>query len=374
MSRSNQALRRAGRRGPDGFTLVELLVVIGIIGVLIGLLLPAVQVAREAARKITCRNNLKQIALALHSYEGTNKALPGGFTHWVTSAGAKSTDNWSPFVVLLPFLEQEDVYDSIAAAKSSSYSRDAVPTFLCPSDWGRTLIQQSVSGYPSHNYGFNVGDHPSFSGSASAGATTNKMRGLFANSEYRMPFKNISDGLTRTIMVSESRRPQITSANPAGFGSARDISSNDYAVNGPAAMEYTKRSDPAGCFEIWLGDKFKVDSALQLIGGVKSPGGTWVRGYFMSYWAFNTILAPNGPSCGSENVGIFTARSFHLGGVNAAMADGAVRFISENIDAGDRAASLTSGMRLSTYADTPYGVWGRLGCRSDGQVVSVDSL
>ena len=104
----------------------------------------------------------------------------------------------------------------------------------------------------------------------------------------------------------------------------------------------------------------------------RSPGSCWTWGR-SNYWNFNTVLAPNGPSCaaGGAATGILTARSWHFGGINVATADGAVRFISENIDAGNRSGteqqSITGGVG-------PYGVWGQLGCRGDKQTVSLGDL
>ncbi len=357
-------------RAVSGFTLVELLVVIAIIGTLVGLLLPAVQQAREAARLATCATNAKQIALAMHNYESANKSLPPGHTYINGSAGTA----WAPFVVLLPFLEAQRTYDTIFTAKSITLNSDPVPTFLCPSDPGRTLNQQrGSSGYSSMNYAFNIGDSYAFTGDNIA--RESQWRGLFTNSSRKLKLKDITDGLSTTVMLSEVRRPQVngspTSTNPEGFGTCNDCDTF-HPANGPAAQCTTHNlTAPSNCFSAWEGMRFRVDSTVRLYGAHRSSGGTWLWGDKLVTWGFFTVLAPNGPSCGQNDIGIITARGYHSGGVNAAMVDGAVRFISENIDAGDR----TQGeLRRLSAGVGPYGVWGRLGCRGDGRTVPIGDL
>jgi prepilin-type N-terminal cleavage/methylation domain-containing protein len=136
-----------------GFTLVELLVVIAIIGTLVGLLLPAVQAVRESARRSSCSNNMKQIALALQNYHDARKCLPSGQTTSGPTAGKRA--GW--FVYLLPFVEYEDVYAKInwsTIAFFSSCSSSPVPVVWCPSDpYSRTAKPRGIYG----NYSGNVG-------------------------------------------------------------------------------------------------------------------------------------------------------------------------------------------------------------------------
>src|SRR5262245_40457242 len=118
-----------------GFTLVELLVVIAIIGVLIGLLLPAVQKVREAATRLKCKNNLKQIGLALHNYESTQKRFPAC---GIYPQAATANDNWSVHAHILPYIEQANLYQQVdftlAANVQDTVTRQRIPIYVCPSE------------------------------------------------------------------------------------------------------------------------------------------------------------------------------------------------------------------------------------------------
>ncbi len=341
-----------------GFTLVELLVVIAIIGVLIGLLLPAVQAARESARRITCTNRMKQLALAMHSHVDAYKVLPAGGR---TSApwSAYGGNGASPYCQLLPFIEQEGLFQRI----QSNYegSNRVVADFKCPSDFARL----DETGRPSSNYAFNRGD--SFSG----GYETTQIRGVFSESNHRLAMKDITDGLSNTIAVSEILRPILSGGvmQPPGMASCStcDNPAIHPTANGPAASTTNNAGSPNACFTSWLGDKFIENGTIALLGASRSPGSHWCWGRG-NYWAFTTVLAPNGPSCTGNGPGtaILTPRSYHGGGVNAAMMDGAVRFISQNIEAGNRSGA---ERRFLSDGVGPYGLWGRLGCRADGQPI-----
>jgi len=225
--------RLEGRR--FGFTLVELLVVIAIIGILIALLLPAVQAAREAARKSQCANNLKQIGLALQMYEGTYKQLPiGGQGGWSDAIAWTVPEIWSFPAVgwpvrILPFLEQKPIYDQLDFRDQWAYDRivndgqparvHQFPVYKCPTDpfWGSP-------GY------YAIG---SYSGSLGAGATVSAdsncnqwyiynqvlqsgwnadhgnqadprfLSGVFTRMGYGAKFAEVTDGLSQTIFVGE---------------------------------------------------------------------------------------------------------------------------------------------------------------------------
>jgi prepilin-type N-terminal cleavage/methylation domain-containing protein len=349
--------RRLGISMP-GFTLVELLVVIAIIGTLVGLLLPAVQTARESARRIACTNRMKQIVLAMHSHVDAYKVLP---------AGARSSAPWSayggngasPYCQLLPFIEQVGLYQRIQS--NFEGANRVVGDFKCPSDFARL----DESGKPSSNFAFNRGD------SYSGGYETTQIRGIISESNHRLATKDITDGLSNTIAVSEILRP-ITNGGvmqPPGMAicSTCDTPATWATANGPSASTTNHAGNPNACFTSWLGNKFVENGTIALLGAYRSPGShwNWGRGNF---WAFTTVLAPNGPTCAGNGPGtaILTPRSYHGFGVNAAMMDGAVRFVSQNIEAGSNAG--TQRTRISDGAG-PYGVWGRLGCRGDGQSI-----
>jgi prepilin-type N-terminal cleavage/methylation domain-containing protein/prepilin-type processing-associated H-X9-DG protein len=351
--RVNRSLDR--RECAKGFTLVELLVVIAIIGVLIGLLLPAVQAARESARRVSCSNRMKQLVLGMHSHVDAYQVLP---------AGARNSAPWSayggngasPYCQLLPFVEQEGLFQRIQSSFEGS-GRE-VDDFKCPSDFAR--LQHG--GRPSSNYAFNRGD--SFSG----GYETTQIRGIISESNHRLAMKDITDGLSNTIAVSEILRPILDTIQPSGMAvcTTCDGGINGQA-NGRSATTTNNAGDANACFTSWLGDRFIENGTIALLGAYRSPGSHWCWGRG-NYWAFTTVLAPNGPSCTGNGPGtaILTPRSYHGGGVNAAMMDGAVRFISQNVEAGNR-----SGTQLTLLSQGvgPYGVWGRLGCRGDGRPI-----
>src|SRR5258708_2555504 len=130
-------LKKGSRRG---FTLIELLVVIAVIGVLVGLLLPAVQQAREAARRMSCRNNLKQIGLALHNYHGSHNVFPPGYVSNFDASGTDTGPGWGWAAMILPQMEQRPLFDAvnfntpIEAPSNQTNRLGVVGGFLCPSD------------------------------------------------------------------------------------------------------------------------------------------------------------------------------------------------------------------------------------------------
>jgi len=176
----------------SGFTLVELLVVIAIIGVLVALLLPAVQAAREAARRSSCSNNLKQIGLACHNYHDTYNTMPPGNIR----VGATAADNLHAWGVhILPFVEENNVYEQMSGEMGSSVSNannaggGLLDVYLCPSS---TLPDSSNSGYGRSNYCGNGGD----------AVSNGDNKGIFwENSRCR--FRDITDGTSNTILVGE---------------------------------------------------------------------------------------------------------------------------------------------------------------------------
>ncbi len=366
--------RRSPHRGygpvATGFTLVELLAVVAIIGVLVGLLLPAVQSARETARLATCAHRMKQLVLGIHTHADARKVLPAGA--WNVPAG---TTTWaaSPYIQLLPFVEQNDLYTLIysgshSANASSTRPRNA-PEFNCPSD---ATVYPSTLRHPS-NFVFSKGDtftQPGRTSGVDNPYETSDMRGLFTVSSYRLALKDVLDGLSSTIVLSEVVRPSLngTTAPSSGMAACSQCDQTSWnTVNNFGATAGPLSAST--CFAKWRGSKFVEDNTVSLLGGYRAPGMHWSSGN-QNHWSFCTVLAPNGPSCthGGNTFGeaIITPRSYHPNGVNAAMLDGAVRFIDAQIDAGNNAG--TEKTKLSQGVG-PYGVWGRLGCRGDGQSI-----
>ncbi|HXT57532.1 MAG TPA: DUF1559 domain-containing protein, partial [Pirellulales bacterium] len=205
-------MRRCTKR--TAFTLVELLVVIAIIGILIALLLPAVQAAREAARRSQCTNNLKQLGIALQNFEQMRKSLPTGTTSQTYAPDPTIPANfyrWSAFAHLTPFLEQTAVYNildlsvPLYGGPSQGYAvmpvnqkavQIVVPLFLCPSDNGRPVTNYLGVVFGPSNYAACMG-------SGANGGTEYNTDGIFyMNSDTK--FADISDGASATAAMSES--------------------------------------------------------------------------------------------------------------------------------------------------------------------------
>jgi len=221
-----------------GFTLVELLVVIAIIGVLVALLLPAVQMAREAARRSECSNHNKQIGLALHNYHDTFLQLPAG---WVATAGsprAEGTPGWGWAAGTLPFLEEENIQSQIvfelpiANGANQAARETEIHGFLCPSapgpeDFVLGGITVARSNYVGNFGSLEIEDAPS----AGDGV-------FYHNSKTR--FRDITDGLSNTFMVGE-RSSVIDHSTWVGVveggdeAMARVVASADHTPNDPAA-------------------------------------------------------------------------------------------------------------------------------------------
>lgn len=206
-----------------GFTLIELLVVIAIIAVLIGLLLPAVQKVREAAARMSCCNNLHQLALAMHSYHDANQAFPPAFAK-------PSNYGWTTW--LLPFVEQQTLYNGINPSNTTltlnAYTTLKLSVFVCPSDPGGN-INNYFGGYAKSNYV--VSEQVSDGGSA-------------------IPMSSITDGTSNTIMIGERDLQKQVGAVWAGRDSANSILSGVEAVIGrptwPLNTSYAGGSD-ASC-------------------------------------------------------------------------------------------------------------------------------
>jgi len=305
------ALRRRCVGRVRGFTLIEMLVVIAIIAILTGLLLPAVQSAREAARRARCSNNLKQIGLALHAYAGTWDAFPPAWIYIQFGNTPPVTALiLSPHSRLLPQLDQAALFNAINVSvpsggdgryevENATAVRQTLDVFLCPSDpFNRPAV------FGSNNYRVNMGlcrDCPL--SVETAGAFTIRDAGRLAG---------FTDGLSNTIAVSEK---------PVGSAD-RYSAFRDWLL-------VPDQDDENASGLVW------ATRCLQTAGfAIAQPelgsGRTWFHGE-VQYAAFYVLLPPNSrvPDCSSAyaaQAGLFTARSYHPGGVNTLMADGSVRW------------------------------------------------
>ncbi len=295
-------------RNRSAFTLVELLVVIAIIGVLVSLLLPAVQAAREAARRMSCRNNLKQLSLALHNYELSHRKFPPGRLPFPFV--------FSPQAQLLPYVEQGNVQNLLNfsnppltfgsfphAAANEAVAKTPLELFLCPSD----ALRVPGSDFGAVNYPASTGSGLVNNGSINAADGV-----IFAVST--IGFRDITDGTSQTIVFSES-----ILGNGSNSTGALPLDRVRQTIELTAGTPTTPAACAPGGSTLWSGQR----------------GSKWINGHFADT-LYNHFYPPNSetPDCnnGHHNYALTAARSFHPGGVNAALCDGSVQFVQESID------------------------------------------
>ncbi len=329
-----------------GFTLVELLVVIAIIGILVGLLLPAVQSAREAARRMQCGNNLKQITLAMHNYESAYQRLPANYT-----TGSGISGNFSVFAQMAAFYEQGNVLDLInfsrplhvgccpgqLVAPHDVAAATILPILSCPSeDFDRTYAVTSLSGrgptqaYAGTNYAMNTG-----TGVGVLYDTRLPTDGiLWINSD--LGFEGITDGLSQTAAFSEfllgvSRQVADEPLNDAlrvrtMMNVRCDFVDRSRRPSTAGFRDYVLPADPTR-----LESYTRASSLFRGWSGHRGAG--WINGreYWTGYSHYHRPASkvPDVQSCGW---GVFAARSNHPGGVHVARCDGSVSFTSEQVD------------------------------------------
>ncbi|MCG6158588.1 DUF1559 domain-containing protein [Rubinisphaera margarita] len=304
----------------SAFTLIELLVVIAIIAILVALLLPAVQQAREAARRSSCKNNLKQIGLAIHNYHDTHSAFPPGFVHeYGSTSGNDGTGddaarqgNWAWGAFILPYMEQPGLYDALNIGPSTcaesmgdparyDLMTQPVNTYLCPSDPNGGLCRASFR----DDAGNNMSPNPALSNYVAVNHHQNTRRantGLFGmNSRTR--FRDITDGTSSTLAIGE--RADRLRNGVRGFDASAGQQING-TLNSDAACLFCTR-------------------------GTRENSSFGIRDVFGS--GATSINGP--PSVDVGFVHSLSARGFsssHDGGAQFVLADGSVRFLSENLD------------------------------------------
>ncbi len=344
-----------------GFTLVELLVVIAIIGVLIALLLPAVQAAREAARRMTCTNKMKQVALALHNYHDVKGDFPAGGSHIGNTWNGTFSEwtGYTPFLMLMPFYEHAQVYQEATTGQNAGKDPSGVipwnvtqEALICPSD------TNAYRGEGFASLVYSLGDWPDKNNDSTVDVNN---RGPFARALKWNNISSLSDGTSNTIVFSEraisSRRNSLKGAyklSVSGIGN----SNTDLTAESGGGFDVT----PQSCMN-------ERDGKGYTTGNIKDDehfGTRWADGRGPS--SFSTILPPNGPSCSGAGVD-YDARmmvapsSYHSGGVNTAVGDGSIRFISDTINCGTITATTTT----VRSGPSPFGVWGALGTINGGE-------
>ena len=297
------------------FTLIELLVVIAIIGILMSLLLPAVQSVREAARRTQCGNNIRQMAIAAHNYESALGFLPPGSKRFNGVNNSISTH-----AHLLGYIEQSNLYDLVDFKVSYNHANNTtarnvqVLTYLCPSNVDQLPLGLGGRNNYYGNAGVNIlhsGIPDPDPGDPNYGMP--RSDGIFFN-ESRTKFADVLDGTSHTALFSE----RITGDGSNGISS---IESDTYQPG-----TYPSTPDEA------LADANAVDVTDLTKQGNSNVGATWLRSYHSTtrYWHVNT---PNGRSAMFPPGRIMTtASSHHPNGVQLARVDGSVKFIPETID------------------------------------------
>lgn len=385
-------MRQSRNETRRGFTLVELLVVIAIIGVMVGLLLPAVQAAREAARRMSCSNNFKQIGLGIHNYHAAYDMLPMHLGGTIASFWEQSI-----LVGLTPFVEQQALWEQISnplvsgtvtypamgpqprmTVGNHTPNRYApwlteVPGFRCPSDPGTGLPGQGRT-----NYLACIGDSSVITQGgvndagivdpAQVASARASCRGFFIP-RSRSRFRDVLDGLANTVAMGEV---------------ASDLGDNDVRTRGGlfGATPLGGVGSVVGCRPFrdpnrpgfWLA---AGPFAPEIAGGEDRRGLKWALARGL-HGGVTTISAPNAEVCmingQSFNEGILPPSSRHQGGVHVLMGDGAVKFITDSIEAGNQNSAMvgTAAGLLAPGSQSPFGLWGSLGTRAAKETITAD--
>lgn len=310
-----------------GYTLAEVLVAIGIIGLLIALLMPAVQHAREQSRRASCVNNLRQLSLAAHQYESANRAFPYTSTSWIDSSQRpwRRYYSFSPHATMLAFLEPAasghfdwNAHDDAAwtlnpqrsaSAANQRMAESFIGVFACPSD----TRQEGATSYRA-NMGVSIEIVPLW-----PGVEAIARRGAFVNGRS-VRASEFADGLSNTAFFSERVLGDFSMAKYTPF---RDVFARSSPVYGTAEAARRCRDEAS-----WTPpSEFSYS------------GSNWLFGGWLHSW-YNHVLLPNSsiPDCG-DGPGhtdggrvVMSARSMHPGGVHVSAADASVRFVSASID------------------------------------------
>jgi prepilin-type N-terminal cleavage/methylation domain-containing protein/prepilin-type processing-associated H-X9-DG protein len=340
-----------------GFTLIELLVVIAIIGVLVGLLLPAVQAAREAARRIRCVNNLKQVGLAVHNYHDAVGTLPLGCIVTFDRSGSPIFPGWGATARILPYLEDQNKFNacnfSLAneTPQNNTAMRFCTATFMCPSDArNQVVFIDGTQPRNNTNYGFNRGDWYVWGGAGAAPPPNSPFR---VNVSVRIAA--ITDGLSNTLFVAEvkTHQPYLLNCTGLRYAPVASTAVPSPGDNPASISQYTSCSGITAELRPDSGHSEWEDGNTSQAGFTTAwPPNKVTPGQFGASSVADTDLIAFREENGGPTFAAVTARSYHPGGVNVLFGDGSVRYVKGSIDGA---------------------AWRALGTISGGEPVSADA-
>lgn len=305
-----------------GFTLIELLIVIAIIGILVALLLPAVQFARETARNVQCKNNLKQIGVALHLYHGIHKVFPRGAYPVLGANNGWEAHGNAPFTMLLAYIEQQPLYDQwdfnggMLSSKCELAFKTRISLFMCPTD----PVPKGVGAW--NNYALCTGPNVAW--------TTREDEAIgITHIRVSHGLNDVADGTSNTILAAEIVKGN---GNHGDYGGAYARGSVIRGI--PWVISRIKPTEA----ELQAQDK-RCRTSYGYAHHYAEGGWYWFQPHPYDS-TFNTMAPPNPPYANcvdqwiqhdTDGAGLFPSRSWHPGGTNHVYCDGSVHFVNDTI-------------------------------------------